>query len=59
MVSKRVDGNAPFVASVALEIGKNGLEVRKLWPPEVKGEVTENFQSDTTHSLFLNPSKNS
>jgi hypothetical protein len=43
---------------MALKIGKNELEVRKLWLSEVGGLFLQKKFNQTTYSLFSNPSKN-
>jgi hypothetical protein len=41
------------------KFGKNGLEVRKLEPPQVMGSFLQKILDRPTQSLFLNPFKKS
>jgi len=50
---------SPLGTSIALKIGKIGLEARKLWPPEVGGvDFTKQILNQIAHNLFPNLSKN-
>jgi hypothetical protein len=49
----------PLGASVTLKTGKNGLEVRNLRPPKVRGgHFYKKNLNRPAHSLFQNPSEN-
>jgi hypothetical protein len=48
----------PLGASIALKIGKNELETKKLQLPKVRGVILIKILDQTGHSLFLIPSKN-
>ncbi len=49
----------PLCTSIGLQIDKNGLEVRKLWPPKVGAIVFTENSKWKAHRLFLNPSNKS
>jgi hypothetical protein len=46
-----------FGAFVALKIGKNGLEARKLRPPKIGGSFLHKILNQIAHNLVLKPQK--
>jgi hypothetical protein len=49
----------PLGTSIALKIGKDELEARKLHAPQVGGSFLHKIFNPTAHSLFLIPSEKS